>query len=130
MLMNVKIATVNSYVSILLVLNVTYVLATLVTDYLIMDIHAMVMHVEHIIAIVIIIIIRILFFHADIDECNEEIDSCDQNCTNANGSYTCSCSTGYQLHANGYLCIGNASNNYSDDKTFCIIYSMSKLLHQ
>ena len=48
MLMNVKIATVNSCASELLVLNVMYVLATLVTDYLIMDIPASVMHVEHI----------------------------------------------------------------------------------
>ena len=37
------------------------------------------------------------FFIVDVDECTEKISECDHNCTNTLGSYTCSCSPGYQL---------------------------------
>lgn len=40
----------------------------------------------------------------DIDEC---IDSdCEQNCTNTDGSYICSCHSGYTLDSNGKNCSG------------------------
>ena len=44
--------------------------------------------------------------HADIDECTEGTDRCDQNCHNNVGSYTCTCNSGYRLNANGYGCDG------------------------
>ena len=56
------------------------------------------------------------FLCIDINECNEEIDDCAQNCTNTNGSYTCSCNTGYRLGSDGHSCFGTKiNNNYSSD---------------
>ena len=52
-------------------------------------------------------------FCVDINECNEETDGCAQNCTNTNGSYTCSCNTGYRLGSDGYSCYG--TSNYPSD---------------
>lgn len=44
---------------------------------------------------------------ADINECtpNGGRGECEQMCTNTNGSYYCSCQTGYTL--SGYRCNGN-----------------------
>ena len=42
----------------------------------------------------------------DIDECADGIDGCTQICTNANGTYTCSCSSGYRLASNRRMCNG------------------------
>ena len=42
----------------------------------------------------------------DIDECSEGFDTCASNatCTNTEGSYNCSCDTGYQ--GDGFTCYG------------------------
>ena len=44
--------------------------------------------------------------HLDINECEVGTDSCDENadCTNTDGSYTCSCTTGYS--GDGMSCTG------------------------
>ena len=43
----------------------------------------------------------------DIDECTDGVHNCDQNCTNIDGGFNCSCLLdGYILHANGTSCIG------------------------
>ena len=44
--------------------------------------------------------------HSDIDECVEGSDGCDHNCTNTNGSYYCTCTTGYELELNNSTCVG------------------------
>ena len=31
---------------------------------------------------------------------------CDQNCTNVNGSFVCSCDPGYELQSDGRICEG------------------------
>ena len=45
---------------------------------------------------------------ADIDECQLQLDGCQQGCTNTAGSYTCSCQAGFELNADGFTCNGNA----------------------
>ena len=45
-------------------------------------------------------------FILDIDECLEKSDSCDHNCHNTVGSYTCSCRSGYQIGNNKSSCKG------------------------
>lgn len=45
-----------------------------------------------------------LFELLDIDECAEGTDGCAQTCTNAVGSYSCSCTTGYHLASNRHGC--------------------------
>ena len=36
-------------------------------------------------------------FLSDVDECSEGTDGCHQQCLNTQGSYICSCNTGYEL---------------------------------
>ena len=45
-------------------------------------------------------------FNADIDECAINTDGCDQICTNTNGSFYCSCNTGYRLNVDNKTCDG------------------------
>ena len=43
----------------------------------------------------------------DFDECaSENSNGCQQNCSNTEGSYTCSCNVGYTLDEDGYTCNG------------------------
>ncbi|XP_038075912.1 latent-transforming growth factor beta-binding protein 1-like [Patiria miniata] len=41
----------------------------------------------------------------DIDECEDESNCQGGTCTNLKGSYQCNCPSGYNLHANGKLCL-------------------------
>lgn len=45
--------------------------------------------------------------HTDVDECTTGTNLCAQNCTNLDGSYSCSCGLGYQLNIDGLQCDGN-----------------------
>ena len=46
-------------------------------------------------------------FHiTDHNECLDGTHECDQVCTNTDGSYICSCNTGYTLDSNGNSCTG------------------------
>ena len=42
----------------------------------------------------------------DINECLTNNGGCDQNCFNNDGSFYCTCNTGYFLSSNGLSCIG------------------------
>ena len=42
--------------------------------------------------------------NTDVDECIK--NPCDHNCTNTDGSFTCSCNNGYELDDNGRSCNG------------------------
>ena len=42
----------------------------------------------------------------DIDECANGVDGCTQMCSNTNGSYSCSCMSGYRLSSDGHRCNG------------------------
>ena len=44
---------------------------------------------------------------SDINECTNDNGNCEHNCTNADGSYSCSCHNGYHLEINGRNCTGN-----------------------
>ena len=41
----------------------------------------------------------------DINECAGDIDDCDQICTNTNGSFQCSCNSGYNLSSDERSCL-------------------------
>ena len=45
-------------------------------------------------------------FSAEIDECEVMTDNCHQNCTNTEGSFTCSCSSGFILLSDERSCAG------------------------
>ena len=42
----------------------------------------------------------------DIDECSEDSDNCAQNCTDTDGSFDCSCRSGYRLANDSQGCDG------------------------
>ncbi len=45
----------------------------------------------------------------DIDECAEDSDGCGQVCTNTEGSFECSCNSGYELNGDGSTCNGEGN---------------------
>ena len=46
----------------------------------------------------------LLFLPLDIDECASGTDACAHSCQDTQGSYTCSCRSGYALNADGRTC--------------------------
>ena len=54
----------------------------------------------------ILIILQIIFIPSDTNECSTNNGNCSQICTNTNGSYMCSCVSGYQLGSNNRSCNG------------------------
>ena len=46
----------------------------------------------------------------DVDECQFNLDKCEDKCTNTPGSYKCSCRYGQVLASDGYSCIKCADN--------------------
>ena len=51
-------------------------------------------------------VLACIFYFADIDECTEETDTCADiaDCTNTDGSFTCTCPDGYT--GSGEICTG------------------------
>ena len=49
---------------------------------------------------------NVLHYFIDIDECTKHISGCTQSCSNTEGSYMCSCYTGFTLNSNGKTCNG------------------------
>ena len=47
----------------------------------------------------------------DIDECAAGTHMCAQNCQDTQGSYTCSCRSGFALNADGRTCTGTSLSN-------------------
>ena len=46
-------------------------------------------------------------FSTDIDECSSaDLNECDGTCININGSYICSCPSGYYVDLDGHTCVG------------------------
>ena len=56
------------------------------------------------------------FAHVDINECTMSSNPCDQNCTNNNGSFVCSCTNGYVLDDDQRSCDGKC---VSPNKEMC-----------
>ena len=46
-------------------------------------------------------------YSADVNECvSPDNNDCEQTCVNTNGSYSCDCTNGYVLNADGHACDG------------------------
>ena len=63
----------------------------------------------------------IIYFISDIDECAEGTDGCAQICVNEDGSYSCSCQSGYQLASDGRGCtdIDECADNMDNCSQIC-----------
>ena len=46
---------------------------------------------------------------SDVDECELNIDGCEQGCVNTDGSFMCNCTDGYVLNEDGFACDGKSS---------------------
>ena len=52
------------------------------------------------------VVLYIMCFYIDIDECTLNIDDCNQLCVNDIGSYHCECYDGYIRGTNSSSCVG------------------------
>ena len=51
-------------------------------------------------------------FIIDVDECQENLHSCQHICTNTDGSFSCGCNEGFMLDGDGQNCTGKIINAY------------------
>lgn len=51
-----------------------------------------------------------MFPNSDIDECQTTQSLCEHKCINTNGTYVCSCSSGFSLNSDGKTCTGKVSH--------------------
>lgn len=63
---------------------------------------------------------------ADIDECSLDSVNCDQLCSNSNGSYACSCRSGFVLNDNNYTCDGENKHDRSHNDIINALNNMDK----
>ena len=54
------------------------------------------------------VVILVIFIYSDINECDTINGGCEQICTNAIGSFACSCTVGYHLDGNRFNCTGKS----------------------
>ena len=54
------------------------------------------------------VMILVIIIFSDMNECDTINGGCEQICTNAIGSFACSCTVGYLLDGNGYNCTGKS----------------------
>lgn len=55
-----------------------------------------------------LIIVKAFFLFTDIDECSDGSHNCAQNCTDTDGSYNCSCRSGFRLANDSHQCDGTS----------------------
>ena len=58
--------------------------------------------------------------YVDVNECTK--NPCDHECTNTDGSFTCSCNNGYELDENGRNCSGMNINYIVNYQFFILLY--------
>ena len=52
------------------------------------------------------VLLHVMSFIVDIDECQIDDGGCSQQCSNTVGSYNCSCISGYELTDDNHTCTG------------------------
>ena len=51
-------------------------------------------------------ILVVIYYTSDVNECTDNNGGCEHSCVNNEGSYSCSCKSGYSLNSNGKNCSG------------------------
>ena len=57
-------------------------------------------------------ILVVIYYTSDVNECTDNNGGCEHSCVNNEGSYSCSCKSGYSLNINGKNCSGNNKFEY------------------
>ncbi|CAH1257139.1 PKDREJ [Branchiostoma lanceolatum] len=60
------------------------------------------------------LMLQVYVAYSDVDECADGTDDCAQVCTNTDGSFTCSCWSGFTLQHNGQYCDGPKIDLYME----------------
>ena len=47
-------------------------------------------------------------YSSEIDECSKDTDNCTHVCVNTEGSYYCTCPSGYELKSDNNTCVGES----------------------
>ena len=58
----------------------------------------------------------------DINECDMNVDGCDQICVNTVGSFLCNCTDGYELNEDGISCNGKNCFSYENNNSSITMY--------
>ena len=68
-----------------------------------------------------LLVILLILWQVDVNECNEGTSGCSQICNDTDGSYLCSCRSGYQLDTNNHTCndINECTVNYGGCQEMC-----------
>ena len=51
--------------------------------------------------------LKCMTYGIDVDECATDVDNCEHNCRNTNGSYLCTCREGFRLDSDRHQCDGS-----------------------
>ena len=51
-------------------------------------------------------ILVVIYYTSDVNECTDNNGGCEHTCINNDGSYSCSCQSGYSLNSNSRNCSG------------------------
>ena len=65
----------------------------------------------------------LIMHFSDLDECLTNNGGCNQTCTNSEGSFECSCRTGYRIEADNFGCEGKIFNS-NDNNSISIYFQM------
>ena len=67
-----------------------------------------------------------ILFYVDINECANNNGGCSDGCNNTEGSYYCTCSSGYELSGDNVTCIGESKLTFLASKIVHSVMYMYK----
>lgn len=77
----------------------------------------------HVIICIFVLVVTVIIFSSDIDECSQTPSICDHHCINNNGSFECGCRNGYMLDADLRTCTGMCCMCPKDCQLIHIVFS-------
>ena len=68
--------------------------------------------------------------HIDINECAGNIDDCAQVCNNTDGSFQCSCNSGYSLSSNGRSCLKDSIQGGTENMLTVTLFNATQTIEE